>query len=598
MQVQFLRYKLPVSGKNVFLLLGLTLCFFIQGIGQKLITPPTTYYYQSKFHKVYGDTDKEEVGYHVREDGSGNFYVLSRVERTAGSLLMDLLLVKYDVDANVIWSRKINNDAAGSTLSTSVSDMEIMSNGDVLISLNLQISPAIARIKGSNGSLVWLKWVSGVTSFPTVRRYVDIEMMAGDDFLIVRSYAAFGNNGENWAGIEVSRLDQNGNVIFTRVLATDASGTDILELRPKDIDQLSDGRLLVAVEQFMSANPNGGHELAYLILNSNGSLVNAFSYDIPNAFTEWFPVGITPITTGVYHLFGNYREINNTDAQIFHLIVRSNGSIFEQGIYCNSVVDGFLANDLDGSSSTSAVAAGRNGLEGMLWRKSILSSPSVSTYAGGESQYFLDVDRADGGRYILAGSIDDGTDEQGLFVKSASSGSSECDLVSNKDWTKCISSGVVYCGLPIGLDQVQNTSSAAPNFGLVIVDHTRPCDTICFEPGEEREIEPDDPKEPQDTVRASRKMGGQGQGTILGEEPVLYPQPARDFSYLRFDQPLEVATTAQLFDLQGRLVKQFNLQEGWQEHRLELNGLDSGSYFLSVVTKDSKTYRLRLNIVN
>ncbi len=69
----------------------------------------------------------------------------------------------------------------------------------------------------------------------------------------------------------------------------------------------------------------------------------------------------------------------------------------------------------------------------------------------------------------------------------------------------------------------------------------------------------------------------------------MFPNPARDFTVLRFDEAIHEPVSVLVYNAMGQLVKQEYLQEGvLSEHRLQLGDLSPGIYNVQIMTVDRR----------
>lgn len=83
----------------------------------------------------------------------------------------------------------------------------------------------------------------------------------------------------------------------------------------------------------------------------------------------------------------------------------------------------------------------------------------------------------------------------------------------------------------------------------------------------------------------------------IQDEPLemkLYPNPARDITYVSFSREITSGYTAQVIDRFGRIVKEFKLYRGISEFEIPVSDLMSGLYFVRVSDKNGVVKTMKL----
>ena len=80
-------------------------------------------------------------------------------------------------------------------------------------------------------------------------------------------------------------------------------------------------------------------------------------------------------------------------------------------------------------------------------------------------------------------------------------------------------------------------------------------------------------------------VAGAGQGSLVSK---VFPNPFADVVNLNFDAPLEITSTAEILDVNGRVLRTQLLPAGTETTRFNDLALPSGTYLLRVVNIDGK----------
>ncbi|HNP47262.1 MAG TPA: T9SS type A sorting domain-containing protein [Bacteroidia bacterium] len=100
---------------------------------------------------------------------------------------------------------------------------------------------------------------------------------------------------------------------------------------------------------------------------------------------------------------------------------------------------------------------------------------------------------------------------------------------------------------------------------------------------------------PVNVIVVSARLAQTPQSTkAFSDELIVFPNPAREFISVRYQSASTVKNTLCLFDLAGRemLRKEFLLQEGENLMTLELAGIQSGLYFVSLENNPEQKLRI------
>lgn len=245
----------------------------------------------------------EDVGYHIFEDSSGD-YVIGGYTNSTGTGQRDMLVVKLDINGNLLWTKTYGS--AATELLHHISERE---DGSYILTGTTEEGQtskygAVLAID-SNGSLLWQKSFGG-----TQDDYLFWSEARMDSSIYVGGYTS--SFGFGALDANLMKLDYDGNLVWSKVY-----GTNHIDFATT-YTSTSDGGVLFA----------GGEDFFTFKTDSNGTLLWNNQFKIRDELSPYrdLPEEVMETSDGNYLVLGKYREFISNDTDIYIAKVGTSGT--------------------------------------------------------------------------------------------------------------------------------------------------------------------------------------------------------------------------------------------------------------------------------